>query len=242
VKIHNEYAQGSLPWLLARAGKPTASEFDNLVTPGFELRTGEMPKSYMAVKLAEAWIGMPLEGFSSFPTEQGTLREERAIPAYTLEYGSKIEPVGFITSDDERIGCSPDGLFEDGTGIEIKCPQPATHVKYLLSGTLPKDYAAQVHGSMLVTGAPHWTFFSYCPRFPHLVLKIWRDEKVIGVLERALEQFLERFDEWWALLVELNGGELPPKPKPFVPIDNVDPRSLLFQGLPGEFDHHHITP
>ena len=52
--------QNSLEWLVARSGLPTASEFDNLISPKFEPRKGQMPESYLAQKLAERWIGGPL--------------------------------------------------------------------------------------------------------------------------------------------------------------------------------------
>ena len=55
--IISKHPQGSIEWMQARAGIPTASEFDNLVTPKWEVRTGQMPKTYLARKLAEWWQG-----------------------------------------------------------------------------------------------------------------------------------------------------------------------------------------
>jgi len=205
--------QGSSDWMIARSGIPTASEFDQLVTPGFKIRKGEMPKSYLAKKLAEAWQGGPLLGFNTFDAEQGQMLEGRAIPWYELEFGVEIERVGLITTDDGRIGCSPDGLLP-GSGIEVKCPQPQTHVGYLLNGALPKDYAPQVHGAMFVTGYTSWMFLSYRPHFPKLVLHVERDEAIQKVLAEALAEFLERFDAGMKRLMEINGGPPVRRPTP----------------------------
>lgn len=200
--------QGSLEWRDARLGIATASEMDALISPKGEIRTGDMPATYLAKKLAERWRGEPADDdFWSQAMEQGSLREGEAIPWFELRYEREIRRVGFITTDDGSAGCSPDGLFADDTGIEVKCPKPYTHVSWLIGGKLPKDHVAQVQGSMLVTGAPHWTFFSYARRLPPLVVTVERDEKFIASLSEALAAFNERLADGWARLVEMNGGE-----------------------------------
>lgn len=207
--IHTEYAQRSVEWMQARAGIPTASEFDALLTPEFKIRTGQMPLTYLAKKVAEAWQGGPLAGFNTFDMDQGNILEEEAVPWYELEFGEVIDRPAFITTDDGRIGCSPDGLLGQDGGIEIKCPEVHTHVGYLLAGELPPQYAAQVHGSMFVTGRKWWKFLSYRRHFPALLLTVERDEEAQEMIAEALEQFLGRFDRAMERLAELNGG--PPK-------------------------------
>lgn len=213
--------QGSVEWGMARAGIPTASEFDNLVTPEFKVRTGEMPRTYLAKKLAEKWQGAPLVTNNTFDMDVGTILEGEAIPWFELETGLPVQRVGFITTDDGRIGCSPDGLvglmLGDG-GIEVKCPRIETHVKYLMSGDLPKEYAHQVHGSMFVTGCDSWRFLSYRRHLPPLLLNIKRDERIQESLRLALDMFLEQFDVEWMKLCDKNGGPpkrfTQPQPKP----------------------------
>jgi hypothetical protein len=227
--LHTEYEQHSAEWMIARSGIPTASEFDSLVTPDFKIRTGDMPKTYLAKKLAEAWQGGPLAGFNVFDMEQGQILEDEAKPWYELEFGEKIQSVGFVTTDDGRVGCSPDGLIGDDGGIEIKCPAAHTHIGYILKGELPKDYAAQVHGSMYVTGRPWWKFLSYRRHFPPLMLTIFRDEEIIEKIDEAVKEFLACFDSAMARLIEKNGGpphrsSIPSTPKPSNPEteDNFD--------------------
>lgn len=205
-------AQGGAEWLQLHVGIPTASEFANLVTPEFKMKSGEVPSAYLAKKVAEAWLGGPLPGFTSFATDQGKLLEEEAIPGAVLEYGWKIDRVGFCTTEDGRIGCSPDGLLGEDSGLEIKCPNMETHVRYLLAGEVPDKYLAQVHGSMLVTGRPEWKFLSYRRRFPPLLITVARDEAIQAKLLEALTLFLGRFDRAMERMTELNGGPPPPKP------------------------------
>ncbi len=210
MKIHREFQQNSLEWLRARAGIPTASEFGNLLTPKFEIRTGEMPKTYLAAKLAEWWVGMPLSGINSFAMEQGSILQDEAIPWLSLELNQEIDSVGFITTDDGRAGCSPDGLIAETQGVEVKCPEATNHVKHLLAGKVPDEYLAQVHGSMFVTGFESWRFVSYRRMFPNLVLMVDRDEKIQEKIGEAIEEFLARLEAGRARLTDLNGGG-PPK-------------------------------
>lgn len=220
MKIHPAQ-QNSLSWLMARAGIPTASEWDALISPEWKIRTGEMPKTYLARKVAEAWSGGPLPGFNVIDMDFGKILEEEAIPWFEFSTGIQIQRVGLCTTDDGKLGCSPDGLIGEDSGIEIKCPEAQTHVKYVLNGILPKDYAVQVHGAMLVTGRPTWRFLSYRRLFPPLVLTIQRDEEIQKTLREALGAFLAEFERAMKRLEELNGGPpwrpAPPEPEKTVP-------------------------
>lgn len=188
-------AQGEHEWLQARVGKVTASEADQIMTPNFELRTGEMPKTYLARKLAEKVLNRPLEGFSTFETEQGELLEMEARRWFSFEHNHKVREVGFIEHDDGRCGCSPDALLDDDGGLELKAPQPTNHVKYLLAGELPKDYVVQVHFSLYVTGRAWWKFCSYRRKFQPFVFAVKRDEAIIEKIGKCLERFYKDFDE-----------------------------------------------
>jgi hypothetical protein len=215
LKIH-DCEQGTLEWTKLHFGIPTASGLDNLITPEFELRKGETPKTYIYKKVAEKLQGRPLIDLSasSFMLEQGMIVEEEARPWYALEYDKNVRKVGFITTDDGRFGCSPDGLIEENLseeclglknisvlngvgyncGLEIKSPAAHTHVKYLVNGVLPKEYAAQVFGSMFVTGFKKWIFVSYRRGFPALVIEIYRDQKAMEAIERAIDSFHSEFN------------------------------------------------
>lgn len=195
MKIHDEIEQHRPEWHQMRIGKVTASELGNLVTADFSVRKGEMFTTYLAEKLAESWRGQPLPGFNVFDCEQGSILEEEAIPWFQLEYNVKIRQVGFIESDDSLSGCSPDGLIGDDLGVEIKCPNAQTHVKYLLGAVVPNQYLAQVHCSMFVTGYTQWLWVSYRRGFPQIVVKVDRNEEIIAKIKEAIRIFHERFNE-----------------------------------------------
>ncbi len=187
--------QGHIDWFKLRVGKVTASELGNLLTPTFELRKGETPKTYVYSKVAEAYQGRPLISTGSWQTEQGNIREDEAIPWLALEKDWKILPGGFIETDDGRAGCSPDGLVQGKDfGIEVKCPEAVNHVRYLSEGVLPNAYMAQVYGSMFVTGFPRWIFVSYRRGFPALVLEIQRNDKAMFAISSAVDLFHRDFD------------------------------------------------
>lgn len=212
MKIHTGFDQNSLDWLAARAGVLTASEFSQILTPQFKMREGEMPKTHLARKLAEKWLG-PLPGFSTIDMDFGKILEEEAKPFYEVQFSEEIQSVAFITNDEGTVGCSPDGLIGDEGGIEIKCPEPTNHVKYLLGGKLPDDYTAQVHGSMFVTGRPWWKFMSYRRNLPPFVVTIFRDEEIQEKIAEAVAEFLANLDHQMGRMIEMNGGEPPKRPK-----------------------------
>ena len=216
--------QGTAEWLAERMGRVTASDLDNLVT----VKDGqfiprkwstEMPNTYLVAKLSENWRGEPDEGFASYAMEQGSIREHQAVPWYEGIFEVEIQRVGMIVADDGRFAASPDGMFADGAGIEVKVPEPKTHVKYLLAGEVPEKYLPQVHGSIFAAGSAYWKFMSWRPEFPKLVITVERERRILDVIGEVVAEFNERFDRGFARLVEMNGGELPPAPSSRVDVD-----------------------
>lgn len=200
--------QGSDEWLAARLGIVTASELDSLITPLWKARTGDGVRNYLATKIAERWRGQPLTTYHGGSMEQGTLREDEAFAWYELEYDVTLRKVGFILTDEGQItmGCSPDGLIDGDGGLEIKCPSPHTHVRWLLEGGIPPEHRAQVYGGMLVARAPRWRFMSYCRGFPPLVVTVEPEQAIERAIEEAVEAFQTRLDEAWAVVEKYNGG------------------------------------
>lgn len=204
MKIH-DVRQNSPEWLAARRGVVTASEIDALVSPTWKVRTGEGPETYLYRKLAEKLLGWsqdeitPGGGAGSWAMAQGQLVETIARPWFAFEYNCDVQTPGFITDDAGKIGCSPDGIIAGADcGLEIKAPQPPTHLKYLVANEVPKDYLPQIHFSMLVTGLPRWTFVSYSRHFPPLVIEVRRDPAIESSIKAALESFFAKFDPLYA--------------------------------------------
>lgn len=214
MKIHTAFEQNSVEWLSARAGVVTASEADALITPKFKVREGIGLNTYLAQKVAEKWTGGPISNAMTLDMDFGKILESEAIPWLEFERDWKIEHPALITSDNGTIGCSPDGWLAGGIGLEVKCPSPQNHVKYLLANAVPDDYLAQIQFSMFVTGAHFWHFVSYRRGFPNLIIEVEVVPAAQDAIKTALDAFLPRLDAAIEQLTALNGGERP-KPNPF---------------------------
>lgn len=111
--------------------------------------------------------------------QRGIALEDLARETYEKRTGHRVRSVGLCLHNSGGFGCSPDGLVwldEWSHGVEIKCPIPETHAKYLLDGTLPDEYRPQIHCSLAVTGLDRWDFMSFCPSLPSLLITVHRDD------------------------------------------------------------------
>jgi hypothetical protein len=221
MKVIRSIEQRSWDWFQMRAGKVTASGIGKLITDKFALRkwSTEMPNSYLHLKLAEKWRGIPEEQFGgNRQTDQGVFAEPQAFSVYSALQDRPVERIAGIDSE-TGLWCSPDGWLrldvppdaEGDAGLELKCPMASTHIGYLLAGVLPEEYVLQVQFSMFVTGAAKWHFFSFCKDLPDLFVEVQRDPSVIEAIEVATELFREKFEAGWVRLCDLNGGPPPPR-------------------------------
>jgi len=179
--------QGTPEWFTFRLGRVTASHFSDV------LSTGSTRKTYMMKLLAERMTGEPLETFSAKWMEEGNETEPQARDYYAELNGVGVEQVGFIELGDD-IGCSPDGLVGDDGMVQIKCPFPSAHLGYILKGTLPSQYKAQVQGELWVAERQWSDFISFDARVksrPYWSIRVQRDEQYIKELEAAVLKFAD---------------------------------------------------
>ena len=149
----------------------------------------------------------------------GTEQEPFARAAYELHRDLMVTTVGFAMHPTiSRFGASPDGLVGEDGLIQIKCPNTATHIEYLLAGVVPAEYEGQMLAEMACTGRDWCDVISFDPRLPeHLQLFIRRFERDnfrIAEIEEKVQQFLLEVDQTLARLRPLN----PKGPAPIVPI------------------------
>ena len=176
-------------WLKARCGLFTASRFADLLA---KTKTGVSASrsNYIAQILCERLTGKVSESYMNQAMMIGTEREPLARALYEAHTGVLVDEVGFIKHLDLPCGASPDGLIGNDGGIEIKCPQPAAHLEYLLYDEAPSKYMAQIQGCMWMSGRAWWDFVSFNPDFPdHLQLKIVRvkrDDAFIDKIEKEI--------------------------------------------------------
>lgn len=198
MKIH-ECEQGSPEWFRLRLGIPTATDFADVITAA----RGDVSASAGGLidRLIDELVRPELQEndfAGNKHTERGKELEPAARAWYAYTKNVNVVQVGFVTRDDGRAGCSPDGLIDAPCfgfvgGLEIKCPDGPTHVGYVRAGCLPPKYKQQVHGSMFVTGLRWWDFVSYCPGYVPFVVRVEWDAYT-DKLAAGLEVFLEQFD------------------------------------------------
>lgn len=182
--------QGTDEWFYARLGKPSASIFSTICTTKGKPTTGATRESLINKYVAEIISGDKQQSYSNAAIERGIELESSAADMFAFMNDVDLDQVGFILDDTETFGCSPDRIIHgEEIGLEIKCPLPHTHVKYLIESKLPAEYVLQVQGSMLVTGFKRWYFMSYCPNMPPLILLIERDDELCSALKFEIDSF-----------------------------------------------------
>lgn len=219
--IH-DVAQGGSAWQRLRAGIPTASNFDKILTPG-----GTKPKKdgsltpptksaqwdgYMHHLLAERVLGCQIEGPKTQAMFDGNQFEDSAVAAYEFQHDCETERIGFVTIDDGRIGCSPDRIRCDNRriGLEAKSPGPKAMVGYLLAAAGASDeYKVQLQGQCWTCEFDAVDIVAYCPGFPTCIFRVERDEEYIKLLAAHVRDFSRQLEEKVQLFTERGWIKLP---------------------------------
>lgn len=191
--------QGTAAWLQERAGFLTASRLADVMA---NIKTGEAASraNYRAELVAQRLTGQVPEGFTNAAMQHGTEFEPFARAEYEILKSEFVEEVGFIKHPTiEWTGASPDGLIRADGLIEIKCPNTATHIEYLLAGTVPAKYKLQMLWQMECTGRKWCDFASFDPRMPKelqlFVVRFERDEARLIEARAEVQKFLVEVQE-----------------------------------------------
>tara|TARA_S200002703_G_scaffold148154_1_gene144564 strand:- start:2812 stop:3618 length:807 start_codon:yes stop_codon:yes gene_type:complete len=133
--------------------------------------------------------------------ERGTALE----PIARDLYSKKVKQVGFIQSNDEVFGYSPDGLAGDDGLIEIKCPRfdnkKGGFLRFFLDNEAWKeyyeDYKYQIQGGLLISERKWCDFILYNDNMPNhpIINRIERDEDLIIELKIAMDIFRNHYLE-----------------------------------------------
>lgn len=172
----------------ARRGIPTASCASKVFTS--QGKPSKSQTGYIAALIGQEYdLGYGQhDEFATKAMRMGHYMEPEARAFYSLERDCDVQQVGFITTDDGRFGCSPDGLVGENRGLELKNPQHATQVEYLLAGKVPAVYIPQVHWSLIVTGLEAWDFLSYAIGLPPLLIEV-RPNEYTEAMRKEMERF-----------------------------------------------------
>lgn len=182
MKIYEELKQGTPEWLAVRIGKLTASDAQAIASNGKGLET------LVFEKVAEIMTGKPKDSYTSTDMERGNELEAMARNAYELETGRLVKQVGFIEQD-ERVGCSPDGMVEEDGLAEIKCKNDSNFVRFIFDNKIDPAHEWQMQYQMWVTGRKWVDYVLFNPNFknPIIITRVMRDEAKIAKIEIGVE-------------------------------------------------------
>jgi len=178
--------QGTEEWLALRCGCITSSCVRFMMAKGSDKLSY---KDYVLHLMVERITGKPLSGgFKSKAMKKGNNDEPLAREEYWFNCDEEIETVSFIKHPFlPNCGASPDALVGDDGGLEIKCPDSKTHLKYLIDPKVPTIYFWQIHWLIACSGRDWWDFMSFDKSMPNdlrrLIIRVERDEKKIKQLE-----------------------------------------------------------
>ena len=194
--------QGSPEWFKVRAGCVTASEFSTVMAKGKNGTDSKTRRTYMLKLIGEIMTGEPCESYTNKHMERGKEMEAEARDYYA--FMTDLEPVrvGFLKNG--RIGCSPDSLIGDDGMHEIKTRLPHLHLEALLAGELPPEHKAQCQGGLWIAEREWIDFQSYWPKLPPFIKRVYRDEKYIADMSKAVNDFIAELDE---LMAKITGAD-----------------------------------
>ena len=201
-RFYFDIDQGSIAWYRLRSGKPTASCFDQIITPK-KMELAAARRKYACRLIAERLLHWQADSLDKVQhIADGKANEPAAVQQLEWVTDRKTVPVGFITTDDGRFGASPDrliGALEKPVAgsveavLEIKCPTIPKQFEYLLLGH-DEAYRCQVQGQLWVAEADTAIFYSYHPRTPAYQVTTHRDEAFIDRMTACLEQFSDELE------------------------------------------------
>jgi len=186
MKVHFEVEQGSLDWFLLKHGKVGGTR-----AKGLYLKTDTLFYDLLSEHTERYDEDNEDEGYTSDAMERGKYLEPQArleLNAYT---GLEFLECGWIQSDIELLGISPDGITADLTAqCEIKCLGAKNHLRACLGGEIPLEYIPQcVHAFTVNSRLARLFFLAYRPESPKamFVRELKRVSEVnIGTLARPV--------------------------------------------------------
>jgi len=196
-------------WYRARCGQLGASQISKALAKGRAGAESATRKNLMAEIIAMRLTGVTPEGFTSASIQFGIDNEPMARSAYEVTYGIFVDQTGWVPHPSiEWTGCSPDGLVGDDGLIEIKCPNTATHIDYLLAGIAPSEYHLQMLWQMEVCNKTWCDFVSFDPRLPEdlqlFTVRFMRDDDRLNEIREGVKKFLSETEEVLTKLKEIS--------------------------------------
>lgn len=191
--------QGTDAWFGRRIGKLTASRMADVLAT---TKSGPSAsrKNYLAQLIAERLTGARQESFTNAAIEWGIENEPLARAEYEILTDCCVDQVDFVDHPTiEWCGASPDGTVSTNGLIEIKCPNTATHIDYLLGQKPPAKYVPQMALQLACTGRKWVDFVSYDPRLPEehrlFVVRYTPEPAYLETIDKEARAFLAEVAE-----------------------------------------------
>ncbi|MEL6467072.1 MAG: lambda exonuclease family protein [Pseudomonadota bacterium] len=187
--------QRSQEWFDARLGRVTASRISDVMmkpdAAGYQ--------NYLAQLVCERLSGNSADtGFVSAAMQHGIDTEPQAQAVYELTTGNQVEEVAFVQHPTLMAGASPDGLIGADGGLELKCPQPAEHIRMLTGGAIKRQYLLQMQWGMECTKREWWDFATFCPTLPSemqlCIRRVPFDAEAAANITQAVTTFLTKVE------------------------------------------------
>lgn len=199
VPQHLENGDANPDWLALRAGKFTASDFNQYMPIVKKGELSDTAESNLYKKVLES-VGYDSDGGRvTDAMARGTELEPFARAEYMAMTFEDVQEVTFVDWEQLRAGCSPDGVIYAPDGsikklLEIKCPEPKNYFK-MARGKIPPLYECQVQFQLLVTGAESCDFVIWHPDMRLIIQEIKPDAEYQKDIVTALEKLNARYDE-----------------------------------------------
>ncbi len=193
MRVYWEIEQRTPAWRKIRSGVPSASQFHRVVTAV----KGDLSKSrfgYACELIAARLLNWERRSLDTEDVVNGREREPSAIRHMEFMHDLETLPVGWVSTDDGRLGASPDRFVKKTlVPCELKCPSDPVMLRYLLFGQ-DEDYRPQISGQMFICEADEAIFCAWNPRTPEYFVRTHRDESYIQKLAQHLNQFTDELD------------------------------------------------
>lgn len=187
--------QRSDEWFSARLGKVTASRINDVMATLKSGGEAATRKNYKTQLVVERLTGLKADSYTNGAMQWGIDQEPFARQAYEFFAGVDVAEVGFIDHPTIPMsGASPDGLIGADGMIEIKCPNTATHLEWLMAVSVPPEHVKQMQWQMECADRKWCDFVSYDPRLPvdlqMFIVRCERDDSLIGEISQAVVTML----------------------------------------------------
>lgn len=198
--MNQENEQGSSEWHASRVGRVTASRIADVLAKGKGNAPSKTRQSYRDQLVAERLTGAYLPSYQSEAMTRGIEQEPFARAAYEAARGVMVDRTGGRSHARLMAGASPDGEVETKGLLEIKCPNTATHIGWLVDGVVPAEHRPQMQWQMACYPEREWCdFVSFDIRLPAssrlFIARLERDNEWIANAEAEVEKFLAEVDE-----------------------------------------------